>query len=228
MGPIDWNEIAGQLITGAGQIIISAITGFIAAWITFDFATKRDVLSRRAEVQADLDKSRHKRIEDVVEGIWKRTRLAREKSSAVTAMIKQYPDFSRLTEEETAEIIQSSRLSDAEKSRFFGTGDRNTFYADRIFWHDISDARTALYDLQAYYLDNKIFISKMFSDAVSNLLAAYNEALITYEVWKQAPDAQLMKRAREETKIANEKGEQVEVLARDELESLRTSAKVGA
>ena len=128
MFPIDWAKLLADLVREGGGILFGALAGFFSAWVAFKFGIRRDVIKLQAELQNERERVRLERQGELVDGIWKKVRAALQEASSVTAMYKQYPDFKRLSEDATKEIVDSSRLSESEKKEFYSSIDRNKNY----------------------------------------------------------------------------------------------------
>lgn len=215
METIDWSQIITNLLTGAGNVILGGISGAIAGWLTYIFGARRDEQKLRNELREERKRTLINHRDQAIDGIWKAVRIALERASIATAMYKQYPDFKRLSSEATNEIIENSRLTESQKSEFYASYDKNKYYKNAVFWSDLNEARKTLYDLNTLFLDNKIYIPEDLSHSISGLIEALRDTYLSYEIWYESEEPQLMMRAREEIQLAQDHAKAIVVKIRE-------------
>jgi len=215
---IDWPGLANTLLASAAQAIVAGLAGFAAAWVTFRYESRRDTAKLEAELRRDLLKARTEKRDQLLDEIWKKVRVALDRASVSTAMYKEYPDFKRLSEEATVEILEGSRLTDRQKRELISADDRTKYYVDATFWLQLADAREALYGANAFFLDNRIHVPESLAMTLDALFEALNSAYISYEIWHSAPEPQLMKSMRSDLKSAQDLAASAESQLRSLLE----------
>src|SRR3972149_5542111 len=101
MPQIDLSALLQGLLASAGQAVIAGLAGFAAAAITFRFQSRTDVAKLVAESPHERPKARAEKRDETLEELWKKVTQALEKASISMAVFKQYPDFKRMSSEET-------------------------------------------------------------------------------------------------------------------------------
>ena len=119
-------------------------------------------------------------------------------------MFKQYPDFKRMSAEETSEILASSRLTERQRTELQNASDPTKYYISAVFWLELGDARRALYELGASLDYSRISIPAHVASTVDQLIKSLYGAFVSYEISHDAPDPQLMKDMRSNIKAAQE------------------------
>jgi len=204
MNPFDWPALVQQILSRATELVFGAAGGFFAAWLAFRYGMKRDVTRLQAELTRELQKQRIENQSRVIDQLWKNIQAAIETASILTAMYKQYPDFRFLSGDALDEFLRTSFLSEAQKKELLQAPDRNKYYQKARFWHELNDARKALYELDALLRREKIYIPEEVAGITTDLVATLNGLFISYEIWHEGKEPQLMKKAREEIKQAQE------------------------
>jgi len=101
---MDKIDLFGYLYPNLIGIILSALTGWFAAWITFRFETRRDLFRLKNELRHDLLRERTEIRDSALRELWKRLRSAIDKASIPTSIVRVYPDFEGLSEDAIREI----------------------------------------------------------------------------------------------------------------------------
>jgi hypothetical protein len=219
MPQVDWSAVIQTVLASAAQAVIAGLAGFVAALITFRFQSKTDAAKIEAEARRERASARAHRRDEIIEELWKKAAQALEKASISTAMFKQYPDFTRMSADEASEILASSNLTERQRRELQDDDDPTKYYINAVFWLELNDARRALYEVNAFLHHNRINIPGHIAATLDQLINCLNGAFISYEIWHDAPDRQLMKDMRSNIKAAQEHAHKAEVDIRAVLES---------
>jgi hypothetical protein len=210
MDGFDWPALLEELLSRSSDLCCGAIGGLLAAWLAFRFGTKRDVTKLRAELQRDQEKLRLDGESRVVGQVWRAVQSTLEKVSVLTAPYKQYPDFRFLTGDALEEFLRLSFLSEAQQKELLEAGDRNQYYQRAHYRLELNDARRSLYELDALLRGDRIYIPEKLASTTADLVQTVHGLLASHEVWHESISPQLLKKAREEIKQAQELGAEIE------------------
>jgi hypothetical protein len=174
---MDWvqemSKWLGQMVfwfVGAVGVAFAVFRFLGSKWIENKFAGQ---LERHKHEQAkELEELRHKinsafnrltkiheKEFEVLPQAWYKLQDALGRISGVTSLLQQYPDLDRMGATQLAEFIQQSDLFDFEKEELRKTNDKNAYYRNKRFWHDLKSAKDAFWDFHNYTIRNRIFLS---------------------------------------------------------------------
>jgi len=106
----------------------------------------------------------HEKEIEILPLAWSKLNNALGKITYLTSPMRQYQDLDKLTKEQLEAFLAKSTFSDWEKSELQKKEDKLDYYQERIFYHELSDAKTASVDFHNYILDNSIFLSRDIKD----------------------------------------------------------------
>ena len=104
----------------------------------------------------------HEKEFEVLPKAWELLQNALGQVGHMASPLQSYPDFTWMSETEFHEFLENTKLKkhEIEKLEYLSPADRNKFYQERVFWHELYDARSRINDLHNFLLHNKIFLSK--------------------------------------------------------------------
>ena len=196
-------------IIGSSVAIALALFQFIGKrWLEHQFA-KRLEAYKHAQAQ-ELEQLRlkinslfnrvtkiHEKEFEVLPLAWEKLQIALGSVSAVTSPSPAKSDhgLDRMSDPRLQEWLRKSGLEEYEKKELLHSPDRNKYYREARFWHDVNKAASEANDFHNYVIINKIFLSvdlhKLFTDVDRTL----QEALIECQMAKETDDLKLAMQA---------------------------------
>jgi hypothetical protein len=198
--------------------VFGAIGGFFAAWLTYRYSIKGDLNKIRAELNQNFTRDQLTKQNQKLDELWQNTRVLMEKTSILTAMYKEYPDFNYLSADALDELIQSSFLSERQRKELLSSPDRNTYYQKARRWHEYNEATLAYNILLTSVQGNRIHIPTLLLDEYDKLIKAMRELLISFEIWLETRDQSLLRQTHKDVEKIREIAANIEQLSRDALE----------
>ncbi len=102
----------------------------------------------------------HEKEFEVLPKAWELLQNALGQIGRMASPLQSYPDFTWMSETEFQEFLETTKLRKHEKEGLASAPDKNKFYQEKIFWHELYDARSRINDLHNFLLYDKIFLSK--------------------------------------------------------------------
>ena len=102
----------------------------------------------------------HEKEFEVLPQAWGKLQDALSQVGQIASPLQSYPDFKWMSETEFQEFLETTKLRKHEKEELVAAPDRNKFYQEKIFWHELHDARSRINNLHNFLIYNKIFLSK--------------------------------------------------------------------
>lgn len=135
-----------------------------------------------------LTKIHEKEIE-VLPKAWLELQTALAAMRRFTSPVRPQPDFDRMTEPQLEYFIASNDyFADWEMQGLHGSSEKNKYYQERVFFHDISDTKQAVLQFHEYIQRNSIFLSKDLKELFKELADKMYGALIDKEVGHEGKD----------------------------------------
>jgi hypothetical protein len=135
----------------------------------------------------------HEKEFDVLPKAWEKLQDALSQVSHMASPLQSYPDFAWMSETEFHEFLENTKLRkhEIEKLEYFSPADRNKYYQDRIFWHELYDSRSRINDLHNFLLYNKIFLSKDLFDEFGKIDKMLFDAVLGIETNHESREPKL-------------------------------------
>jgi hypothetical protein len=90
-----------------------------------------------------------------------------------------------------AEFIQQSDLFDFEKEELRKTNDKNAYYRNKRFWHDLKSAKDAFQDFHNYTIRNRIFLSSDLFQQFQRIDDVMWEGIVLREEGEEGDDREM-------------------------------------
>ena len=195
-----------------GNVIVYGGGSAAAAYALFVFLSKRWLENKFAERLAAYKHEQAKELEEtkfkinsllnrvtkihekefeVLPEAWKMMLNALGLISNMVSLLKQYPDLNGMTQPMLEEFLASAELHEFEKNEIRNILDKNKYYQERIFWHDISHARKAFAEFHNYIQQNAIFLGADLKEQFLKMDSLLRDSMIDYEVGKEAGDTKM-------------------------------------
>jgi hypothetical protein len=170
LGPI--LAVVGTVAVGGG-----VITGF-AFWLFKQFGEKwlgnkfaerlaafrheqsKEMEQVKFEINKLMDRKTklHQREFEVLPKAWSLLTKNYHSARAFTSYFQSYPDVERMGDAQLEDFLRDSPLRDWQKEELRAAPDKNKYYQEAIFWHRLSEARTANRKSGIYLLRYGIFM----------------------------------------------------------------------
>ena len=104
----------------------------------------------------------HEKEFEVLPKAWEKLQDALGQVGSIASPLQSYPDFKFMSQTEFEEFLSNTKLRkhEVEQLQALETSNRNKFYQEKIFWHELHEANLRISDLHNFLLYNKIFLSK--------------------------------------------------------------------
>lgn len=111
----------------------------------------------------------HEKEFEVLPKAWELLQDALGQVGRMASPLQYYPDFTWMSETEFSEFLETTKLKKHEKEELISAPDKNKFYQEKIFWHELGDAKARINNLHNFLLHNKIFLSKDLFDGFGQI-----------------------------------------------------------
>jgi hypothetical protein len=187
---------------GSATVAYLLFQFFGKSWIESKFAEKLEQLRHtqalelqrlRVEIDSMLSgaiKIQDKEFEALPEA-WVKLDEAYGRVANLVSPMQEYPDLDRLAQEKLEEFLAGSKLHESAKVELRQAQRKTEAYTEIIFWHRLSDVRSAISDLHNYVERNSIFMPpdlKQYFEKASNELWS---AMVSKEVGRNAKDRKM-------------------------------------
>ncbi len=195
----------GQVVLWLGGATVTAFAAFkflASKWIENKFATQLE--AHKHEQAKELEELRHKinaafsRVTKIHEKefealpeAWYKLQDALGRISGVTSSVARYPDPNRMDATQLAEFLKQSDLYDFEKEELRKAGDKNAYYQEGRFWHDLKYAKDAFWDFHNYTVRNRIFLSSDLFEQFQKIDDVMWEAIVYMESGQKERDSKM-------------------------------------
>ena len=125
----------------------------------------------------------HEKEIEVLPLAWSKLNDALGKMTYLTSPMRQYQQLDMLSDEQLEAFLKESSLGDWEKNELRKSDNKLDYYQERIFYHELSDAKKASVDFHNYLLNNSIFLSQDIKDKFLALDDIFWSAITDKEIW---------------------------------------------
>ena len=186
-------------------------------WIEAKFAERLEAFKheqakelQRLKVEVESLLSGALKIQDreftVLPEAWHKLNDAYSLAGWVVSPIQQYPDVSRMADDELEEFLAASELLETQRARVRASErhSKDKTYQDIIFWHRLGKAKKVVGELQNYTVSHGLFLPPPLKQQFAEMQPILWEALSSTEVGHEANDYKMRGQA---WKDLQEKGE---------------------
>lgn len=177
---MDILKFLGQVIAYSGGAVAIAYIVFIflGKQVIENWFSKRMEAYRSAQAQ-ELEEYKykinalfnrvtkiHEKEFEVLPKAWEKLQDALGQVGHIASPLQSYPDFTFMSQTEFEEFLTHTKLKkhESEQLQSLDGVNRNKFYQERIFWHELYEAKSQVNNLRNFLLYNKIFLSKDLFD----------------------------------------------------------------
>ncbi len=127
----------------------------------------------------------HEKEFEVLPQAWNLLQQAHGAVFGVASPLKQYPEFSKMSEQQFEEFVGASRLAEYQKTELRASTDRLKYYQQKIIWVDLGEARKAQIALNNYLAVNSIFMTEELRQQFKKINQALDSVIIGQEIGNQ-------------------------------------------
>jgi hypothetical protein len=137
----------------------------------------------RGRINALMDRTikLHQHEFETLPQVWSRLNDAFGLTQSQVASFQSYPDLSGISADHLDEFLNTTPLHNWEKVKLKTAEDPSKYYQERIFWHRLSDAKTACREHYSYLRRGGIFILQDLRERFYELNTLMWEALTEHE-----------------------------------------------
>ena len=157
---------------------------------TFKHEQNKEIENVKYEINALLSRVTkiHEKEFEVLPELWGRMHKALALSGRFVSMFQQYPDIKNMTDKQLDDFLNQSRLHDFEKEELKKSSDKQKYYQDRIFFHDLDAVKKSFAEFHTYLERNRIFLSQDLKEQFTKIDDIIWESLVDREVGHGAGD----------------------------------------
>lgn len=138
----------------------------------------------RAQLANVTDRGRHanKREFDALTEIWELLVTAYLSTSTCIASLMEYPDMSRLTEDEIQSFLNSTDLNEGQRKYVLSATDRNATYSRTVTLNQINKAGLSIFNVRLALRKKGIFIPSPLGAKIQAAIEAMSRAQVERSV----------------------------------------------
>lgn len=183
-----WSFV-GRIITagGGGAVVAYAIFRVLGkGWIEHQFARELEVAKSEISILSARRLKLHDREHVVFPGLWSRLNKVFVSLHRAVVSVRHVPEFQQMTPSDLDSWVNSSDLSEDEKSYFNSEKDKGRAYGRILDWRDLNRAKRDFFKFQKYLRDNRIFLNPEVKDKLDEIDKLINASLVAREMdWKR-------------------------------------------
>lgn len=185
------SSFLGQVIAygGGGAAVAYLIFRFLGEkWIENKFSERFEEVRYKIDVLFNRVTKIHEKEFEVLPEAWAKLQDALGLISKITNLFQQYPGLNRLSEEELIEFLTKTKLTESQKKKLFSESDKDKYYVDVIFWHNLHEAEQGLQEFHNYIIRNRIFLSPELLDRFKKIDDIMWEAFVERQIGEEDKD----------------------------------------
>lgn len=185
------SSVLGQILAygGGGAAAAYLIFKYLGEkWIENKFSERLQEVRYKIDVLFNRVTKIHEKEFEVLPEAWIKLQDALGLISKITNLFQQYPDLHKLHEEELIEYLTKTKLTEFQKKKLLSESDKNKYYMDVIFWHDLHEAEQGLQEFHNYIIRNRIFLSPDLQDRFNKIDDIMWKAFIERRMSEEAKD----------------------------------------
>ena len=131
---------------------------------------------------------------------WKLLNDARGNVNDLMSPLQQYPDLSKMNNEEIQDILRSSNLLESQKKKIIKSEDKMKTYMEVIFWKKLSTARNSCAEFHKYIEKMGIFIPNELKNNLTEASKIMWSSLVSKEVGHEAKEWKMQREGSDKLK----------------------------
>jgi hypothetical protein len=223
MSEIFFSTLGKIIAYGGGSVAIAyaAFTFFGKKWIENLFQKKielykheqaKEIEHLKYQINSLLNRVTkiHEKEFEVLPAAWNKLYDALEMSSSFTSTFQQYPDLDRFSPDELSKFVTDCKLHEFQKNELLKSENKTEYYREKIFFHDLSEARKIYSEFHKYITRNRIFLSSDLRMNFQKIDGILSESLLKKEIGEEAKDYKMIVQAHRD--IRNQVSEIIETI----------------
>jgi hypothetical protein len=187
---------------GAAAVAYLIFTFLGKKWIDNRFAEKLE--ATKYEFNKQLEETRykmnslfnrvskiHEKEFEVLPEAWLKMQDALGRISSITSLLQQYPDINGMSLPALQEFLDKSILHEHEKKELLQSNNKQSYYQDKMFWHELRTVEEAFFDFHNYIMRNKIFLSLDLQGHFTKIDDVMWSAIVERKIGHEAGDHQM-------------------------------------
>lgn len=187
--------LAQVLLAGGGiaAIVWKLLQTFGSTWLSTEFDKRlraiqhehnKEIERLRSDLTRAFDRRSklHQREFEVLPEVWARTCDAYWQTRSLVSPAQFHPDLNRMSQPQLESFIAGCELLDWQKDELRQESDKTRYYADKLFWHRLQQARGLVTAASNSLGKLGIFIHKDTRDRLDALNSLLWSALLEEEI----------------------------------------------
>ena len=208
MSEIVFTTLGKIIAYGGGSVAIAyaAFTFFGRKWIENLFQKRLEISKHEHAKEIEQLKYQintllnrvtkiHQKEFELLPTAWNKLHDALEMISWFNSVFQQYPDLERFSPNELSTFVSDCKLLDFQKTELLESKNKTEYYKEKIFFHNLSEARKIYSEFHKYITRNRLFLSpdlRMNFQKVDGIL--WN-SLLKKEIGEEAKDFEMIVQA---------------------------------
>lgn len=164
---------------GGGALVAYAVFKFLGrSWIETQLAKDLEAAKSEIAVLAARRLKLHDREYTVFPEVWSKLHQAVGSLGAALLSLRETPDFDSMSDNELAEWIKRSDLSENDRAYLSGERDKGRAFCRILDWRDIVKARKDFIEFHTFFQSNRIFISPDIKEPLDKITKLLHESWV--------------------------------------------------
>lgn len=197
------------ILSFIGKVVAYGGGGAAVAYTVFIFFGKKWLENKFAQKLQEYKHAQSKEIEELkfrINSLFSRVSRIHEKEIEIlpeawyklndtlsslrrlVSLLQTYPDINSMSPDRLNEFISESELPGSQKKELLDSADKNKYYQDVIFFHELKAAKQVFFDFHYYIENNRVFLSSDLKEQFGKIDDLIWEALVNRETAKQTDD----------------------------------------
>ncbi|VAX07562.1 hypothetical protein MNBD_GAMMA26-391 [hydrothermal vent metagenome] len=202
-------EFIGKMIAVGGTAAAIAYAFFIflgKKWLENKFSESleaykhkqnKEIEEVRYRINAQFNRITkiHEKEIEVLPKAWHKMHDALKHLTYFASPFRQHPDLDRMNQSQLNEFLDNSSFCEWEKTKLLEAPRKLEVYQERIFWHELSETKSAFREFHNYILENSIFLSQDLKEKFMVIDNVMWSAIIDKEVGHESKDWKMQRKS---------------------------------
>jgi hypothetical protein len=187
---------------GSALIAVAVVKAFGSKWLENRFAERlqglkhghdQEMAHLKMRIDGQLDRAvkLNQREFEVLPDIWGKVTDAHYRALSFLSPMRQYPDFSKMDDEQRDETLAKSDLAEWQKTELRAQDryQQASYYAQALYWHELHEAKLASGKASDAVTKNGMFLSPDTFAKLDEFTTKIYRAISTHEINKELRDS---------------------------------------